>query len=94
MRAIALIYIIFIIAILWIEKIMYKNFYETQYYWNKRMRMLNRRILDNDTNIINENRKLIDENYDLREENQKLKENLNKFKDRVAKVINEEKTNG
>lgn len=94
MKVIALIYILFIVVILQLEKMMYKNYYEIQYDWNKRMRKLNRQILDNSTDINNENGRLIEENYDLREKNRKLEEEIKKSKNRVVEVISEEKTNG
>lgn len=91
MKVLAIIYIISALIVLWVEKIIFKSSYEIQYKWNKKMRKLNRRILDNDTDILNDNRRLIDENYDLREKNRKLEEKFNRSKNIEVKEISEEK---
>lgn len=89
MRVFALIYIVFVIGILWFEKILYKDSYENQYHLVRRMGKLNDKVLKNNLNIIQQDYEILKENSKLREENKKLK----KSKNRVAKVIKEEKIN-
>lgn len=88
MRVFALIYIVFAILILWIEKMMYKRFYELECEFVEEWTELYDEVLKNNLDIIQK------ENDKLRIENTKLKKALNKSKNRVAKVIKEEETNG
>ena len=94
MRVCALIYIVFAILILWIEKMMYKHFYELEYGFVKECTELYDEVLKNNLDIIQKDFKILEKNRKLRKENTKLKKALNKSKNRVAKVIKEEETNG
>ena len=92
MKIFALVYIVFAIVILWIEKIMYKHFYESECEFVKKCTELNDKILKNDLDVIEQDFEILEENRKLREK-KKLKEELNKSKNRVAEVIKKEKTN-
>ena len=84
MRVFALIYIIFVIVILWFEKMLFKNNWDEEF--EEKMK-----YMDFSFKLSNDNLILIEKNLNLSKENKKLKEKLNKSKNRVAKVIKEEK---
>ena len=87
MKVFELTYIIFAIVILWVEKMIYKYFYKSEYEFVKKYSI---KVLKNNLEVIQKDFEIVEENRNLRKENKKLKKELSKSKNRIAKVVKEE----